>query len=177
VKQIREIEAATAEAQKQIDEARQQAEDERAATEAVRAEAGQLERAIAEKDAEIASLLTRLEEIQRTTGELRAACAIADQKAEGERRRAERGEAEAQASRQERIASDYVVPDNQVQILGLRQVGPRSQSCRDTRALCRIGCRVPGYHPHEPVRGPGAHRLSEMPSELPAGVWTVFHRR
>jgi colicin import membrane protein len=155
VKQIREIEAATAEAQKQIDEARQQAEDERAATEAVRAEAGQLERAIAEKDAEIASLLTRLEEIQRTTGELRAACAIADQKAEGERRRAERGEAEAQASRQERIASEAAA----------REAIARAAKVEGENATLRAELAAERGQRSEPAAKP---RRSRAASESPA---------
>jgi predicted nucleic acid-binding Zn-ribbon protein len=103
-----EIEAAAAAAQRQIEEARQQAEDERSATDAVRAEAALLERAIADKNAEIVSLLARLEAAQGTIGELRAASAAAEQKAESERQRATRAEAEAETSRQERAASEAV---------------------------------------------------------------------
>ena len=85
--------AAVATALEQVADAQKLAADEREATEAVRREVGELQDALAAKDREIARLSGLLSERDGVLAGLRTEAAVANQKAEGERQRAERAEA------------------------------------------------------------------------------------
>lgn len=104
-------EAILATTQQQIEEAQQRAQDERAATEAVRAEAAQLERSLSVKNEEIGALLAKLDTVQAEVAELRIAKAIAEQKAEADRQRADRADMDAERRLKERVDGEAFARD------------------------------------------------------------------
>lgn len=136
--------AAVAEAMEQVADARKLAADEREATEAVRREVEDLQAAIAAKGQEIARLSTLLSERDATLAELRTAAAVADQRAEGERQRAERAEAEADRLRRERAEGEIATRD---------AIGRAAKAEGEAAALrAELAAGAPG----KPRRGGGA---------------------
>jgi colicin import membrane protein len=89
-----EVDAATARARAEVEEARLVAEDERSATAGKNQEIERLGTVLAERDQALAALTTEV--------------AVANQRADGERQRAERAEAEADRLRQECADSETV---------------------------------------------------------------------
>jgi colicin import membrane protein len=101
-----EVEAAVARARADVEEARLAAEDERSATEAVRNEVMEQEKAMVAKDQEIERLTGLLAERDHALAVLTTDVAVARQAAAGERLRAERAEAEVDLLRQERAEGE-----------------------------------------------------------------------